>query len=67
MNGRLRRTLPRSTDLDTLSHAALAALARRHNNTPRKCLGFKTPAEVFKELLQLSHFNRDSTPRLSPG
>jgi len=67
MNGRLRRNLPRSTDLNTISHAALAALARRHNNTPRKCLGFKTPAEVFQELLQLSHFNRDSTPQLSLG
>ena len=67
MNGRLRRALPRTTDLDTLSHAALAALARRHNNTPRKCLGFKTPAEVFKEHLQLSHFKRESTSRPSPG
>jgi hypothetical protein len=60
------RNLLRSTNLNTISHAALAALARRHNNTPRKCLGFKTPAEVFQELLQLSHFNRDSTFRPSP-
>ena len=67
MNGRLRRTLPRSTDLNTISHAALAALAKRHNNTPRKCLGFKTPAEVFQRLLQPSHFKCESTPRPSPG
>jgi IS30 family transposase len=63
MNGRLRRNLPRSTDLSTLSHAALAALARRHNNMPRKCLGFKTPAEVIQERLQPSHFNRESIGR----
>lgn len=67
MNGRLRRALPRSTDLSTVSHAALAALARRQNNTPRACLGFRTPNELFKELLQLSHFNRESTSRPSPG
>ena len=66
MNGRLRRTLPRKTDLETISHPALAALARRHNGTPRKCLGFRTPAEVFNELLQPSHFKCESTPRLSP-
>jgi IS30 family transposase len=67
MNGRLRRTLPRSADLATISHPAIAAIAKRHNDTPRKCLGFKTPAEVFQQLLQLSHFKCESTPRLSPG
>jgi transposase, IS30 family len=51
-NGRLRRGLPRKTDLDTVSHAKIAAHARRHNATPRKCLGFKTPKEVFHELIQ---------------
>jgi IS30 family transposase len=47
MNRRLRRDLPRRTDLAELSHHALQAIADRHNNAPRKCLGFKTPAEVF--------------------
>ena len=51
MNGRLRRSLPRSLDLSTLSPQALAAIAERYNNTPRKCLGFKTPAELFSNLL----------------
>jgi transposase, IS30 family len=67
MNGRLRRTLPRATNLDTAHPATLAAIARRHNNIPRKCLGFKTAKEVFDELLQPSHFKRESTSRLSPG
>lgn len=67
MNGRLRRTLPRSTDLDTITDTVLADLAWRHNNTPRACHGFRTPEELFKELLQPSHFNCESTPRLSPG
>jgi IS30 family transposase len=47
MNRRLRRDLPRKLDLAHISHPALQAIADRHNNAPRKCLGFKTPAEVF--------------------
>jgi transposase, IS30 family len=35
-----------------------------YNNTPRKCLGFKSPAEVF--LSQLLRFKCESTFRLSP-
>jgi IS30 family transposase len=48
--GRLRRTLPRRTNLDTLEPTALDTQVRRLNNTPRKCLGFKTPAEAFANL-----------------
>jgi IS30 family transposase len=40
--GRLRRPLPRKSDLD--------AITRRYNSTPRKCLDFKTPEEVFKAI-----------------
>ncbi len=50
MNGRLQKDLPRRMDLSSLSPQALRAIADRHNNTPRKCLGFKTPAEVFSNL-----------------
>jgi IS30 family transposase len=48
--GRLRRVLPRKTDLQTISPAELKHLVRRLNNTPRKCLDFKTPAEAFSKL-----------------
>jgi transposase, IS30 family len=48
--GRLRRSLPRKTDLKSISPATLARLLQRLNNTPRKCLDFKTPAEAFSEL-----------------
>ena len=47
--GRLRRQLPRNTDLDTLPAHGLALYLQRYNDTPRKCLGFKTPNEVFFE------------------
>jgi IS30 family transposase len=63
--GRLRRVLPRSTDLRKLSQNDIDRLAARYNNIPRKCLGFQTPAEIFT--LQLLHFNCVSTPSLRSG
>ena len=48
--GRLRRYLPRKTNLDTLSHKQLRACVDRFNNTPRKCLDFQTPAEAFSQI-----------------
>lgn len=62
--GRLRRTLPRKTNLDDISNDAIDKLVSRYNNTPRKCLGFQTPAEAF---LQPLHFKCESTPGSSPG
>ena len=61
--GRLRRNLPRKTNLDDLSAKAIDAIIANYNNTPRKCLGFKTPAETFRTL----HFKCESTPGSSPG
>jgi len=37
---------------------------RAYNNTPRKCLGYLTPAEVFWD--QVLHFKCESTFRPSP-
>jgi IS30 family transposase len=48
--GRLRRMLPRKTNLDTLSRRQLRAYVDRLNNTPRKCLDFQTPNEAFLKL-----------------
>jgi transposase, IS30 family len=62
--GRLRRRLPRKTDLATISPHQLRTLARLYNHTPRKCLDFRTPAEVFLEML---HFECESTSQLSLG
>jgi len=45
--GRLRRNLPRKTDLNTLSQANIDAIVEMHNNIPRKCLGFLTPNQAF--------------------
>ena len=61
--GRLRRNLPRKTDIATLPRAHLDAILAAHNNTPRKCLDYLTPAEAFQPL----HFECESTPGTSPG
>lgn len=62
--GRLRRLLPRKTNLDDISDETIDKLVSRYNNTPRKCLGFQTPAEAFLKPL---HFKCESTPGTSPG
>ena len=46
---RLRRYIPKGSDIADFSDEEIASIVERMNNTPRKCLGFKTPAEVFKE------------------
>jgi IS30 family transposase len=48
--GRLRRLLPRKTKLADVSSQQIARIVRAYNNTPRKCLDFRTPAEAFSAL-----------------
>lgn len=48
--GRLRRLLPRKTNLTNLASRQIARIVRAYNDTPRKCLDFKTPAEAFSLL-----------------
>ena len=63
-NGRLRRRLPRKTDLSQVPSEHIRQLFQAYNNTPRKCLGFLTPAEVYSN--QVLHLKCESTYRLSP-
>ncbi|KOF13368.1 transposase [Ensifer adhaerens] len=51
-NKRIRRFMPGNTDLAVIPQNALNRLARDLNNQPRKCLGYRTPAEVFATHLQ---------------
>lgn len=46
--GLVRRFLPKKTNLAKISQVHLSKIEYWLNNRPRKCLGFKTPAEVFK-------------------
>src|SRR6266487_4547848 len=63
--GRMRRGLPRKTDLATLSEQRLLSLVRSYNHTPRKCLDYKTPAEVFCH--NLLHLKCESTAPFASG
>ena len=61
--GRMRRFLPRKTDLASLDNNDFTKLIAAYNATPRKCLDWKTPAEAFSQ--HLLHFKRESTFPLS--
>ncbi len=45
---RIRRKLPRKSDLAALSNKQIQQLAEHYNSTPRKCLNYKTPKEIFQ-------------------
>jgi IS30 family transposase len=45
--GRMRRAMPRKTDLALLTAERLQQCIHAYNNTPRKCLDWNTPAEIF--------------------
>ena len=49
LNKRARRYLPRDTQLAALSNPKMKAICDRLNGTPRKCLGWRTPTEAFRE------------------
>lgn len=51
-NGLIRRYLPKGTSFDNLTQKELNEIITEINNRPRKCLGFKTPYEVYSEKLK---------------
>jgi len=48
-NGLLRQYLPKKTDFSMLTDWQLASYVWQLNSRPRKCLSYRTPAEVFHE------------------
>ena len=50
-NGRIRRFLPSETNINEFSQKDLVLISNQMNNTPRKCLSYRTPKEVFDEHL----------------
>jgi len=51
-NGLIRQYLPKQTDLSQVSYQRVARIAGKLNNRPRKCLGYRTPAEVLGPALR---------------
>lgn len=57
VNGILRRYLPRTTDLDTVTDKELESIVNQINDRPRKILDYRTPNEVFRqEINRLSRY-----------
>jgi len=54
-NGLLRQYFPKGTDLSLHSVDDLAAVAATLNARPRKVLGWRTPNEVFEQVLHVVH------------
>ncbi|EUB99410.1 Integrase catalytic region [Rhizobium sp. CF080] len=50
-NGRVRKWLSREVDPLSVTDADLIEICNRLNATPRRCLGYRTPAEVFRKKL----------------
>ena len=55
VNGLLRRYLPKGTSFKDLTQHQLQRITLKLNNRPRKCLGYRTPNEVFQQQRQ-RHF-----------
>ena len=55
-NGLVRQYAKKKMRFDNLSDEDVQRIAEKLNNRPRKCLGYRTPNEVFKKLAELSKF-----------
>ena len=56
-NGLLRQFFPKGTDFTTVTPQELRRVETLMNNRPRRCLGYRTPAEVFLEQSAISNCN----------
>lgn len=52
MNGLIREFFPKKMDFTSITQAKINSAAHFLNHRPRKCLGYKTPHEVFMKQLQ---------------
>jgi transposase, IS30 family len=52
MNGLIRQFFPKKMRFDSITEQDVAFAMHQLNHRPRKCLGFKTPHEVFMKQLQ---------------
>lgn len=51
-NGLIRQYLPKGTEFGPVDNKKCQFIMDRLNNRPRKCLGFRTPKEVFEAFLE---------------
>jgi len=55
MNGLIRQFFPKNMAFDSITPDDIKIATNRLNHRPRKCLGFKTPHEVFMKQLHSRH------------
>lgn len=55
LNGLLRQFFPKHRKLEEVTDEEIALAQHRLNHRPRKCLGYKTPHQVFWEQLHSNH------------
>lgn len=51
-NGLIRQYLPKGTEFESVNDEKCYFIMDRLNNRPRKCLGYRTPKQVFEEFLE---------------
>ena len=56
--GRIRRFIPKGTPLSQYSNSQIQWVENKLNNTPRKCLNFFTPNEMFEKEVNRYKFRR---------
>lgn len=67
MNGRLRKDLPRSTNIKAMPGKSFEQIILNQNLIPRKCLNGKSPIEALANHLgkdNIFQFNKDFALRL---
>jgi len=55
MNGLIRQFFPKKMSLQTITQKDIEFAVHRLNHRPRKCLGFKTPHQIFMNQLHSRH------------
>ena len=55
MNGLIRQFFPKKMPFDDITDQDIAFVTHRLNHRPRKCLGYKTPHQVFMNQLHSRH------------
>ena len=64
-NGKIRKYIPKGTNIDTISNQFIAQIENDLNNRPRKVLNYRTPNEVINKYLQ--RISRNNASRKNHG
>ena len=66
-NGLLRQYVAKGSDLRQVSEDEMSLAMARINYRPKKCLGFKQPAVIFKEMCMAAWMEKCRTSDLNSG